>query len=111
MVEEYRGIFPIAHAERLSARQTGQRDLAGRRLPGARMSLLPAGPSPIGSRIERRPTIVADAGRNEKGTCVVRHDHQARSRAVKRARNMPAERYPRRDFAVRCMFFSALARK
>src|SRR5438309_10814701 len=99
MVEEYRGIFPIAHAERLRARQTGQRDLARRRPPGARMSLLPAEPSPIGSLIERRPTIVADAGRNEESTCVVRHDHQARSRAVKRARNVPDESYPRRDCA------------
>src|SRR5260221_8500628 len=40
-IEQDRGIGPVAHAERLGARETAQRDVARRCLPGARMRLFP----------------------------------------------------------------------
>ena len=60
-VEQHRGVFAIADAERLGAREAGQRDLARRRLPGAGVRLLPAEMPPAGAGIERRPAVVADA--------------------------------------------------
>ena len=65
-VEQHRSIFPIGHAERLGAGKPGEGNLARRRLPSPRVSLFPAELPPVGSGIERRPTVVADAGRNEK---------------------------------------------
>src|SRR5437870_3593063 len=77
-VEQHGGVLAVAHAEGLGARETGQRDLARRRLPGARMRLLPTETAPIRAGIERRPVIVADA-EGHKARAAVRRCHDRTS--------------------------------
>src|ERR1044071_2972678 len=65
-VENYRLVFAIGHADLFGAPEAPQRDLARRRLPCALVSAAPAVVVPVAERgrlLERRPAIVADAGR------------------------------------------------
>jgi hypothetical protein len=74
-IEQHGGVFAVGHAEDLGARETGERDLARRRLPGAAVRLLPAEITPAGAGIERRPAIVTDAeGWKARVAVEERHD-------------------------------------
>src|SRR5438270_9014483 len=95
LIEQYRGVFRVAHPEHLGPGQPRQRDFTRRGLPGPRMSLFPAELSPIGGWIERRSAIVADPG---KCTCVLSRHVGARSLKGSEQKMCLADafRYPQR---------------
>src|ERR1700731_3829056 len=78
-IQQYRGVLPVAHAERLGSGQAGTHNLARRRPPRPRMSLAPAECPPIGSGIERRPAIMPDACCGEKNASIVVWHHPDKS--------------------------------
>jgi len=89
-VQQYSGILPIGHTARLGAGQAGERDLARRCPPRARMRPPPAKPAPVDTRIERRPAIMANRGSHlESATVILSHRYfAAREPDKKRADSM-----------------------
>src|SRR6516165_8496962 len=71
-IQQHRGVPPIGHAESQGAGQAGEHDFARRRAPRDRMSLPPAEPAPVDTRIEWRPAIVADPRSHQKYPRTVR---------------------------------------
>src|SRR6516162_3565801 len=71
-IQQYGSVFPIGHTECAGAGGAAKHDLARRCPPRQRMSLPPAEPAPVGTRIERRPAIVADPRNTAKCSRTVR---------------------------------------